>query len=316
MDFNHNMHTHPPPPLQSRGHDLDPSAARFGFLKDSSAFRGDINAIRARFEEDGYIYLKGFFDPRMIERARRSVFQKLALDGFLDPAHDMMEGVLKPEVTPDDLAGAMETARQSSEVRWVVFGEEICDFYRTFFDEPIRYLDFIWTRLMGRGIGTAPHCDWVYMGRGSRQLMTCWIPYVDISLAMGGLIILEQSHLKRERIEHYLSRDVDSYCENKPEEKQIVEVEGKSVVRGWLSKRPDSLAGKLDSRWLTAEQWNCGDLITFRMDLIHASLDNHTNRLRFSTDTRYQPASHPADERWIGANPPGHSRAGKRGRIC
>jgi hypothetical protein len=51
--------------------------------------------------------------------------------------------------------------------------------------------------------------------------------------------------------------------------------------------------------------------------MIHASLDNRTtDRVRISTDTRYQLASEPIDERWIGENPIGHGMAGKRGRIC
>jgi len=53
------------------------------------------------------------------------------------------------------------------------------------------------------------------------------------------------------------------------------------------------------------------------MYTVHASLDNASgNRIRFSSDSRYQPASLPADERWIGENPPAHGLAGKRGRIC
>jgi hypothetical protein len=67
---------------------------------------------------------------------------------------------------------------------------------------------------------------------------------------------------------------------------------------------------------VTAE-FSPGDFITFGMFLVHASLDNRTeNRLRISSDARYQRASEPIDERWIGVNPSGHSTAGKRGRIC
>jgi len=50
--------------------------------------------------------------------------------------------------------------------------------------------------------------------------------------------------------------------------------------------------------------------------MIHASLDNPSDRVRISTDTRYQPVSEPADDRWVGENPIGHSLAGKNGRIC
>ena len=40
------------------------------------------------------------------------------------------------------------------------------------------------------------------------------------------------------------------------------------------------------------------------------------DRLRLSTDTRYQRATEPADERWIGEDPAAHGERGKRGLIC
>ena len=52
------------------------------------------------------------------------------------------------------------------------------------------------------------------------------------------------------------------------------------------------------------------------MATVHASLDNHSNRFRLSSDSRYQLASEPADERWIGENPIAHGVAGKRSKIC
>jgi hypothetical protein len=52
------------------------------------------------------------------------------------------------------------------------------------------------------------------------------------------------------------------------------------------------------------------------MGTVHASLDNHSNRIRLSSDSRYQLASEPADERWVGAAPVGHGVGGKRGKAC
>ena len=49
-----------------------------------------------------------------------------------------------------------------------------------------------------------------------------------------------------------------------------------------------------------------GDALLFGMYTMHGSLTNTTNRYRLSCDTRYQLASEPADERWIGAKPKGH----------
>jgi hypothetical protein len=71
----------------------------------------------------------------------------------------------------------------------------------------------------------------------------------------------------------------------------------------------------LGGRWLTAE-FRMGDLLTFPMYTVHASLDNQTDRIRLSTDSRYQSAAEPADPRWIGEQPIAHGVAGRRGRIC
>lgn len=325
------------PKLSSLGCELDTGSRAFGFITESNEILDQPKALRERLEEDGYLYIRNFFDPELIRAGRRSVFERIAAEGQLDPVHDLMEGVVHPDMldsfkldtapsfkssdgkkrNPDKVAAFRpELAASSPEIQRVVFGDEICGFYADLFGEPIRHFDFIWCRLMGPGHGTPTHCDWVYMGRGSNQLLTCWIPYVDIPLEVGGLILLEKSHQQKERIAAYLGKDVDSYCENNPKQVQAVAKDGKWSFPGWLSKRPDSLPEKFRTRWLTSPEWKVGDFITFRMDLIHGSLDNNSDRVRFSTDTRYQPAAHAADERWIGVNPPGHSLAGKRGRVC
>ena len=328
---------HSQPALRSLGHDLQGDSSSFGFVRDSSALVGQPEALRAELEEQGYLYIPGFFDPELIRAGRRSIFERLAAAGELDPDYDLMEGVIHPEKleafkldtaptfkesdgqkrNPDKTAAFRpDLASNSDAIRRVVFGPEICGFYADLFGESIRHFDFIWCRLMGPGHGTPVHCDWVYMGRGSRRLLTCWIPYVEIPLEVGGLILLEKSHQQSARIANYLAKDVDAYCENNPEQVQAVAREGKWSFPGWLSRRADTVAKQFGTRWLTAPRWNVGDFITFRMDMVHGSLDNQSDRVRLSTDTRYQLASEPVDERWVGENPVGHSTAGKRGRIC
>jgi hypothetical protein len=116
-------------------------------------------------------------------------------------------------------------------------------------------------------------------------------------------------------LENYVFRDVDEFCENKPEQKKKAE-EGGWTFTGTLSHNPPIVRDKFGGRWLTT-QYEAGDFITFGMFLVHASLDNRSGkRVRLSSDSRYQRASEPIDGRWVGANPPGHSLAGKRGRIC
>jgi ectoine hydroxylase-related dioxygenase (phytanoyl-CoA dioxygenase family) len=152
------------------------------------------------------------------------------------------------------------------------------------------------------------------MGRGTKQVFTMWVPYGDISLELGGLMILEDSHKKSDLLRNYLRRDVDSYCLNRPGAEEAKAKE-RSVWDGLLARNPVTIRQKLGGRWLTAE-FQIGDVVTFGMTVVHASLDNQTDRIRFSSDSRYQLASETVDNRWVGPKPPGHSSAGKLGRIC
>jgi ectoine hydroxylase-related dioxygenase (phytanoyl-CoA dioxygenase family) len=141
------------------------------------------------------------------------------------------------------------------------------------------------------------------------------MPYGDISFELGGLMILEGSHKRMDLLKNYIYRDVDTYCENIPGHREKAE-DGKWSFTGTLSHNPPVLRNKFGGRWLTTE-FEAGDFLTFGMFVVHASLDNRSeNRLRISSDSRYQRASEPIDDRWIGANPSGHSKAGKRGRVC
>lgn len=292
-----------PNKIFSNGLVLSTAPEDFGYLIDSRPLLGNAEALQRRMDQDGYLYIRDFFERDLIAGARRSLTEKLAPE-CLDPGTDPFDGRLKEGADISFSPGLT----QNPEIRRVVFGPEIQTFYQELLgSEHIRHFDYIWLRTMGYGKGTAPHCDIVYMGRGTPHLYTAWIPYGDICFELGGLMILEQSHLQAERIRSYLNLDVDSYCENRPRPK--------TFPNGALSKNPVSLREKLGGRWLTAE-FRMGDLLTFRSDTIHASTDNQTQHIRLSSDTRYQRASEPIDERWIGPNPIGHSQAGKRGRIC
>src|SRR5665213_1695042 len=90
--------------------------------------------------------------------------------------------------------------------------------FEKFLGGKVRHFDFTWLRCISHGLGTPSHCDVVYMGRGTRKLYTAWVPLGDADFEMGGLMVLEGSH-KNERLQKtYGQRDVDAYCENRPED--------------------------------------------------------------------------------------------------
>ena len=87
------------------------------------------------------------------------------------------------------------------------------------------------------------------------------------------------------------------------------------MADGSYSTDASAARQELGGRWLTAE-YRMGDLLVFGMYTMHASSDNNTNQIRLSSDSRYQLASAPADERWIGANPPANGIRAQKGMIC
>lgn len=300
------------PPLYSYDHNLDSDPDKIGRLRDSSDAADNVEELRRRFGEDGYLYMKGYLDREQVLRARASIVKRLAEAGILDDKHDPMDAICVPD---SGYVFRPELADGNEEVHDLLYSGRLTEFYRKFFGESIRHYDFTWLRAIGPGKGTNPHCDLPYMGRGTHKHMTCWMPYDDISFELGGLMILEGSHKRMDLLENYVYRDVDAYCENKPNQKKKAD-EGGWTFTGTLSHNPPVVRDKFGGRWLTTE-FEAGDFLTFGMFTVHASLDNHTeNRLRISSDSRYQRASEPIDDRWVGEKPPGHSKAGKRGRIC
>ena len=310
------------PRILAKGHELDLSEDTFGELRRSDDVQTDAAALRQRFADDGYLFIPGFFARADVEEVRRQITTALAQKGLLDPAYPVMEAVKKEGADLKHLADPRlavdfmnSISRGNAPMLRLLYSGKIIELFERFFGESIRHFDFTWVRTMGKGFGTDPHCDTVYMGRGSSRLCSVWVPYGDITYDIGGLMVLEGSHRQAERLKHYLSRDVDNYCENRPEKAKIESGEIPWKWGGVLSNNPYSLREHLGGRWLSAE-YRMGDMLIFSMRTVHASLDNQTHFFRFSTDTRYQPASEPIDDRWIGENPIGHGLAAKRPMIC
>lgn len=300
------MKTSPLPPLTSSGCAFPPE--RLGFLRDSRDALGDFKELRARFQKDGYLFLSGYLDRETILAGRRALVTMLAREGAIDPADPDAARAL-PGV---EMAFRPDLAHHPM-VQRAVYSPEVMALYNGLFGEPAMHYDYTWLRAASPGKATRPHYDIVYMGRGTRQVCTAWIPFADIPLELGGLAVLEGSNHLGELIATYGTIDVDRSCSNF-EGKSEWEVKGLTSF-GSLPDTVGELAERFDLRWLTSE-YRMGDLLTFSMFTLHCSTDNRSDRIRLSTDTRYQPASQPADERWIGPNPPGHGGESVREMIC
>jgi Phytanoyl-CoA dioxygenase (PhyH) len=306
------------PAVTSLGDTLDPQY--LGLMNESSPEESP-DVLRQRMHDDGYLLLRNLFDRDAVLDVRAEVAKRLHANGYLMPGTDPNELVANPDKPSYFMPEVL--ANDNKPLRDLLYGGTMIEFFESYFGEPVRHYDFTWFRSVWPGKGTPAHCDIVYMGRGERErLHTAWTPIGDIDFTTGGLIVLEKSHQHERLRATYCQRDVDTYCTNKgqhiPDSLATTKDHDKSWgerFSGWLAGSPNTIRKSIGGRWLTTE-YNAGDLLVFSMYLVHGSLDNASKNIRLSSDSRYQPASTPADERWIGANPVGHSRAGKRGRIC
>jgi len=303
------------PAMTYRGGVIDPQ--HLAHMPDSTPLLGDIEAVRRQLMEKGYIYLPGYLGREQVMRGRRVFVDKLTQLGVLDPNYDPMEGVLSKPHRAASFGGGV-VSELFADFDWqaihdVLYSGPMTDFFARYFAASVRAYDFTWTRQVNPGPATEIHSDIVYMGRGTHDLFTAWTPFGDNGYDLGGLLVLEGSNNHAGLAKSYWKSDVDAFCENKPDARSWGKAWG---TGGWLKGSPEQLRKSLGyDRWVTAD-YKMGDVVIFNTYTVHGGTDNRSERIRLSTDTRYQRADSPVDQRWVGKHPIGHGPDAKKGMIC
>lgn len=267
--------------------EMELGGAYLGELREANSLLDDPDALAARMDEDGYLLLRGLHRPEKVLAARRAILENLDANGQIDPAGTLLDGIVA-EGGRGAFLGGSKTLTRSPEFLDLVESPEIMGFFARFLQGDVLTFDYKWLRVVGPGDFTGAHYDVVYMGRGTRNLYTCWTPLGDIPYGMGPLAILVGSHRFERVKETYGTMDVD-----------------RDHVTGWFESDPLALVDTYGGQWRTTE-FQMGDALIFGMFTMHGSLNNTSNRYRLSCDTRYQRSDEPVDERWIGENPIAH----------
>ena len=303
------------------GHPLDPSAEAFGVLRRTAPDAGEL-ALRERMAGDGYLYMPAFFQRADVMAARYEIVRRLYLSDVLEPGTEMMDAVPRAGVRIRLGRDNCLLAAGNQPLMNLLFTGRLIELFESLLGGTVLYFNHTWVRVSGPNQGTEVHTDMVFMGRGTTNLYTAWVPYGDIPTELGGLAILEGSHRHAAIRDGYCTQDVDSYCANKGEEavdwyEQWRRDPKAHYMKGnfVLAEDAAELQKGFGGRWLTSD-YKAGDLLVFGMYTAHGAIDNRTRFLRLSSDTRYQLASEPVDDRWAGPNPVGHTIASKRGIIC
>jgi hypothetical protein len=272
--------------ITSNGYVLDESERRLGALNPVPPDqRRDRAALWNRLRSDGYLYLPNFLPREMVLAFREYYFDEMKETGLTttDPGAD--PGVAG--AGPID-RGAIRTALfdrviPGYEYETLTGQPTIRDWFHWLLDDDVhlhkrRIIRHILPGESGIGTATQAHYDLVYLREGSERVLSMWIPIGDCPIELGGLAYLERSHhwVMAEERSGTLKRPAASITANLP-----------------------ALADEHDSRWLMAN-YQAGDVVVHSSYIVHASTDNvdPANRIRLSTDFRYQRSSEAIDWRW------------------
>ena len=248
--------------------------------------------LRARLADDGYLFLPGLNGRAATLAARDVVLDHFAAQGGVLVGADVAprrEGVLEARCgvgCVPFMEGANGVTGHPAVLGGVLESAALRAFFDGLFGGESRTFDFKWLRGVPTGRFTGAHCDIVYMGRGTHELVTSWLPFGENPAEMGSLAILAGSHSLPG-----FARLRRTYGEMDHERDGL---DG----TGWLTMDPAEPA-RFGGRWLTAD-FSPGDVLVFGMQTMHMSTTNVTRCVRVSCDVRWQAAAAPADPRYVG----------------
>ncbi|KAF1961202.1 phytanoyl-CoA hydroxylase [Byssothecium circinans] len=295
-----------------------------GALKPSSP---DLPAeeLRRRYNEDGYVFLKGLLPREDVLKAREEYFKMLAPTGVLKPGTEPVEGIFDDAQDKANYPGigagvSPENGRPSADLETaenfvdLALQAHHAHWYKDIFCKHPVLKDAI-ARISGFGDNTLAvqrsllrnntpgnkaigvHYDQIFLRHGEDTSFTAWVSMGDISLTGGGLIYLEKSHT--------LGREIEADFTRKAKERGFSDEQTRSAYNqnmlsnGLLEEGPREYSEIFKRKWLVTT-WEAGDVVLHTPYTIHASTLNFDpkNVIRLGTDLRFVDQSKPWDKRW------------------
>lgn len=233
-------------------------------LVDSSAHRSDGPELRRRLASDGYLFLRGLLPAADVHAALTDVRSELRRGGWLD-GQDRPRPRPGPVNVRDALADpAFRRAISSRGFNRLVYLAPLRALVREIlgpaaFPYPVKVLRTVYPeRPPAVTLGRYVHHD--YGTSGVQDMLTSWLPLMDIETEVGGLAVRPGSHLGPPRRPRLLGAN----------------------ERGWASAH-----------------YRPGDVLIFHCLTSHASLPNRSAALRISGDFRWQRADQPAPAQMV-----------------
>ncbi len=283
--------------LTSNGYPVVSSPEQLGRLTPSSA-RAPINELRDQLKAQGYIWLRGFFSREEILAMRRRFFERMKPAGIVADGVDASEGIFsgKRDQTGQANKLLMEFVRTAAYEAFC-FHPRLWQFYEQLLvgDVYLHKRKIVRLTYPHNPRTTDAHYDLIYLRGGTDTVLSSWIPLGDIPLEMGGLTYLEGSDAFGRQLEaEFAARNAAL-----PPEERISAYNKNMSTTGGIGKDLSALVSRYNTRWLVAD-YEAGDIVVHTSYIIHAATQNMSseNRLRLSTDIRYQRIRDEIDARW------------------
>ena len=251
----------------------------FTRIPDSSSYLENISTLQELLIDDGFIYLKDFFNKEDILELREYYFELFPENTILKNGTSNREGI------------------SSGKKFNVVYGSEDHPAYR--FVRSDKFKKFIKSKKLAILINHLAECKTKQLKRivirhlykGSRtsakahrdaqwstgNVLSSWIVLGDCPIDSGGIVYLEKS--------------------NKINLQKVKSFFPKFINTKWITDDLKALSDKTKKRWCFAN-FQAGDLVIHDPNVIHASLDANNDYMRLSIEVRFIPAKENPDSRW------------------
>ena len=189
-----------------------------GFLRPSEPTL-PIDELRKRYDEDGYLFVKGLIPREDVLECRRKYFEMMAPTGVLEEGTAPVEGIFNSKKSQEEYPGIgagnedkngrpggekaaqfVDLAIEAHHKDW--YAEKFCahpalhNFVGKLTGWGDNTLRFQRSLLRNNVPGSKPigvHYDQIFLRHGEATSVTAWVPIGDIKVNGGGLIYLEDS---------------------------------------------------------------------------------------------------------------------------
>jgi len=228
-------------------------------LVDSIALQADQAGLRRRLAEDGYLFFRRLLRPADVLAAHDSVHAELSLGGWIRPARNQAALRRMPSVREALDDPSFRAALASRGLNRLAYMPALRGLVRLIlgagaFCYPVKVLRVEYPERRG-AVSRSRYVHQDFGISGVQDMLTTWLPLMDIPPPLGGLALLPGSHL------------------GPPQRARLLP--------------PD------EPGWATTD-FRPGDVLLFHCLAAHAALPNHAERIRISAEFRWQAADQPA----------------------